>query len=126
QPAGYQAQYEIWRRTPDWICGVTLATDARERNRLRGAHIFIGSEATGIMRRLCLHEEITQGLGLTNDSDARPSIFNDDQEFALLTDHDRLLLRTLYDPRLKPGMTEAEAMPLVKRIVGELSEPRSR
>lgn len=121
EPTGYRFQYDIWRRTPGWICGVTLATDAWERNRLRGAHVFMGSEVTGIMRRLCLHEEITQALGLTNDSGARPSIFNDDQEFALLTDHDRLLLRTLYDPRLRPGMTESEAMPLAEQIIGEFA-----
>jgi hypothetical protein len=47
----------------------------------------------------------------------RPSIFNDDGEFALLTEHDEHLLRILYDPRLKPGMTAEEAMPLVRRIV---------
>ena len=39
------------------------------------------------MRRACVHEEMAQGLGLGNDSEtARPSIFNDDEEFALLTE----------------------------------------
>jgi len=60
-------------------------------------------------------------MGLSNDSpDARPSIFNDDEEFALLTRHDELLLQILYDRRLRPGMTEAEAAPIVRRIAGEL------
>ena len=44
-------------------------------------------------------------MGLANDSpDARPSVFNDDEEFAFLTRHDELLLKMLYDPRLRPGM----------------------
>lgn len=51
---------------------------------------------------------------------ARPSIFNDDEEFSLLTRHDELLLRILYDPRLRPGITEAEARPIVTTIATEL------
>jgi len=51
----------------------------------------------------------------------RPSIFNDDGEFALLTDHDEDLLRILYDLRLAPGMTAEQAMPIVRRIAGELA-----
>jgi hypothetical protein len=43
-------------------------------------------------------------MGLANDSrQARPSIFNDDQEFALLTGHDELLLTILYDPACAPA-----------------------
>jgi hypothetical protein len=68
-----------------------------------------------------VHEEIAQGLGLPNDSPAaRPSIFNDDEEFALLTRHDELLLRILYDERLSPGMEPDEARPIVRRIAEEL------
>ena len=64
------------------------------------------------MRLSCIHEEITQGLGLANDSPlARPSIFNDDEEFALLTPMDELMLKMLYSPRLSAGMTETEARP---------------
>ena len=75
----------------------------------------------GLYRRLCFHEEISQSLGLFNDDPTvRPSIFNDDDEFALLTTHDEYLLRILYDPRLKAGMTADEAMPVVARIVEEL------
>ncbi|MCX7889255.1 MAG: DUF2927 domain-containing protein [Rhodobacteraceae bacterium] len=84
------------------------------------------AEHPDALRRLCIHEELAQGLGLVNDSpDARPSIFNDDEEFALLTPHDELLLRILYDRRLKPGMTEAEARPIVETIVRELTSGQS-
>jgi hypothetical protein len=68
-----------------------------------------------------LHEELTQGLGLPNDSPrARPSIFNDDEEFALLTDHDELLLRMLYSPELRPGMTPEQARPVVESLARRL------
>jgi hypothetical protein len=73
------------------------------------------------MRDLCINEELAQSLGLINDSPkARPSIFNDNEEFALLTRQDELMLRILYDRRLRPGMTLQEAAPIVARIANEL------
>ena len=81
----------------------------------------IRAELPPLLRSSCIHEELAQGMGLANDSPAaRPSVFNDDEEFALLTRHDRLLLRILYDPRLRPGMSEAEAAPIVRTIAAEL------
>ncbi len=76
------------------------------------------------LRASCLHEEMAQGLGLANDHPhARPSVFNDDEEFAHLTWLDELLLKMLYDRRLRPGMTEAEALPLIRQIAAELIPP---
>lgn len=81
----------------------------------------IPSEHPDLMRLACIHEELAQALGLPNDSNAaRPSIFNDDQEFALLTKQDELMLRILYDPALRPGMTEAEARPIVQSLASRL------
>lgn len=85
------------------------------------AIIAVKAETRGVLREGCMHEELAQMLGLVNDDDdARPSIFNDDQEFSLLTRHDEYLLRILYDPRLSSGMTAAEGMPIVRRIVNEI------
>ena len=82
---------------------------------------LIRAELPPRLRRSCVHEELAQGMGLANDSPrARPSIFNDDEEFAYLTRHDELLLKILYDPRLRPGMTESEARPIVLQIAREL------
>ncbi|WP_212525420.1 DUF2927 domain-containing protein [Actibacterium sp. MT2.3-13A] len=82
----------------------------------------IRGEHPDLMRQSCIHEELAQGMGLANDSPAaRPSVFNDDEEFALLTSHDELLLEILYDPRLRPGMTPGEARPIVQTIAAELT-----
>lgn len=87
---------------------------------------LIRAEQPDLMRRACMHEELAQGLGLRNDSPkARPSVFNDDDEFALLTTHDEHLLKILYDPRLKPGMTVDEARPIVEEIALELAPPKA-
>ncbi len=84
---------------------------------------LIRAEQPDLMRDSCIHEEIAQGLGLRNDSPrARPSIFNDDDEFALLTSHDEKLLKILYDPRLRVGMSAAEARPLVRRIAQDVMD----
>ncbi|MBM9594792.1 DUF2927 domain-containing protein [Roseitranquillus sediminis] len=81
----------------------------------------IRAEHPELLRLSCIHEEIAQGLGLSNDSPlARPSIFNDDEEFGLLTTHDEYLLRILYDPRIRPGMSGDEALPIVREIAYEI------
>lgn len=85
------------------------------------AFAVVRAEHPDLMHLSCLHEEIAQGLGLPNDSpSARPSIFNDDQEFALLTPMDENMLRILYDARLKPGMRIPQAAPIVAEIAEEL------
>jgi hypothetical protein len=77
----------------------------------------IRAELSDKLRRACIHEEIAQGLGLTNDSgEARPSLFSDDDEWARLTELDEALLRVHYHPDLQPGMTAEEALPLAQRL----------
>jgi len=88
---------------------------------IRQALVYLHGDLEGLYRTLCFHEEIAQSLGLFNDDpEVRPSIFNDDDQFALLTTHDELLLRILDDPRLRAGMRPDEAMPLVARIIADL------
>ena len=82
---------------------------------------LIRAEHPDLVRQSCVHEEVAQGLGLRNDSPrARPSIFNDDDEFALLTSHDEKLLTMLYDVRLHPGMSAEQARPITRIIANEL------
>ena len=85
------------------------------------AFAVIRAEHPDLLRLSCLHEEIAQGLGLANDSPtARPSIFNDDEEFALLTRQDELMLQMLYSPALRPGMTADKARPIVESLAARL------
>lgn len=81
----------------------------------------VRAEHPDLLRQSCFHEEIAQGLGLANDSPlARPSIFNDDEEFALLTRQDEMMLRILYDPALRPGMKFDVARPIVESLARRL------
>ncbi len=102
-------------------CFVFASATSSAPNKYVRAVTLIRSELPDLVRRSCIHEEIAQGLGLSNDSPAaRPSIFNDDDEFALLTSHDEKLLTMLYDPRLEPGVTVDQARPVVRIIAREL------
>lgn len=86
------------------------------------AFAVVRAEHPDLLRLSCIHEEIAQGLGLPNDSPrARPSIFNDDEEFALLTRMDEAMLRILYNPALRPGMTEAEARPIIFDLAARMT-----
>ncbi len=100
---------------------LVYAQSAADSGAYTGAFAVIRAEHPDLLRLSCIHEEITQGLGLPNDSPrARPSIFNDDEEFALLTDHDEALLRILYSPDLRLGMTAEEARPVVEALARRL------
>ncbi|MCL3882062.1 DUF2927 domain-containing protein [Marivita sp. GX14005] len=101
-------------------CLVVAFADSADGSSYRQAVALVRAEHPELTRRACYHEELAQGLGLANDDqNARPSIFNDDEEFALLTSHDELLLKMLYDPRLRPGMTAEEAGPIIRILASE-------
>ena len=102
----------------DDIYCLVLAFPTPDNPSAYGAAIaLIRAENPDLLRLSCIHEELAQGLGLANDSpEARPSIFNDDDEFALLTSHDELLLSILYDPMLRTGQSLEEARPLVQAL----------
>lgn len=105
---------------PDIYCTAFTFSPGKSAVIDRAVSVIRG-ELTPKLRTLCIHEELAQSMGLINDSPrARPSIFNDDEEFALLTRQDELMLKMLYDPRLKPGLTLAEARPIVEVIAAGL------
>jgi hypothetical protein len=109
------------RDTPlDTFCTAYAFSDPARPSVYSAVIILIRAEHPPLTRLSCVHEEMAQAMGLPNDSpDARPSLFNDSLEFALLTDHDAILLRMLYDPRLRPGMTAEEVRPLLPAIAGD-------
>ena len=117
-----QAQLDLFDNLPrSFYCFVFASATSGAPQTYTRAIALVRSEHPELARLSCIHEEIAQGLGLPNDSpSARPSIFNDDDEFALLTSHDEKLLTILYDRRLKPGITADEALPVVRIIAREL------
>ena len=106
----------------DIHCMAMTSMSSEPNSAISSALVIIRNELPEIMRRACIHEEIAQSLGLTNDSHfARPSIFNDDDEFATLTKFDEILIQILYDHRLNPGISKKEASQLVRQIANEFN-----
>ena len=103
---------------------VVIASDPADDGVYARAVAVIRAELPDRLRTSCIHEEIAQGLGLNNDSrSARPSIFNDDDEFGRLTTMDEHLLGMLYDPRLAPGQSAAETAPLIRILAAQRLAP---
>ncbi len=79
---------------------------------------------SGKILRTCIVEELTQIIGLANDSDdVKRSMFvqkNQYSEFGstkCITTGDRLMLKVFYDPRIKVGMPRPEALELAFNIL---------
>ncbi len=66
----------------------------------------------------CIVEELTQAMGLPNDSDwVNPSVANDKSILDLLTGLDYLMLKILYDKRLTIGLSLEKSIPIIDEIL---------
>ncbi|WP_118136680.1 DUF2927 domain-containing protein [Oceanicella sp. SM1341] len=93
-----------------------------ELDTLTGATIFIPSTSTPNEIRECFEEEIAQAMGPANDLFRLPeTVFNDDNVYATLTRFDLLILRVLYDPALRSGMTRDEARRAALAVLDEVN-----
>jgi len=114
-------EQEIQQRfkNPKIRCGGTLS-GSRSRATITGAQVFI-SLSSDFRTHHCIIEEITQILGLPNDTGiVTDSIFNDASKATSLSITDQILVRTLYDRAMRAGMTEAEAKPVARRVIENL------
>lgn len=92
-----------------------------DRYEIVRAVVLVSTRETDDHKARCLLEEMTQALGLPNDSDRiEPSIFNSFDRLSALTRADRMMLRILYDARMVPGQRRDEAMALARVIAGVL------
>ena len=91
------------------VCMAKFALNAKSE--IERAWVIIPVDQAQMHGKLvaCVVEEITQVLGLPNDSEkVFPSIFNDKTPHDLLTGLDFILLKLLYNPSIRAGMTAAE------------------
>ena len=84
------------------------------------ALVVVNVEADPVRLDACLLEELTQVMGLPNDVETYwPSMFKPNDSSTQHSRWDALYIKTLYDPRLKPGMTPAQAADVVRPIFAE-------
>ena len=105
----------------DIHCITLTALKSKLNPEIVSALVIIRNELPKLLRKACFNEEMAQSLGLSNDSHlARPSIFNDDDEFATLTEFDEILLKILYDERLEIGMTLRNSSEILRTVAKEI------
>lgn len=99
---------------------LTLVDSYPETGAIAWASIVIQSDDP-YLRRHCIVEELTQAMGLMDDSAVfERSVFNDRSRATQLTLEDRIMLALLYDRRLRPNMPRSQAMRLAPQIIGDL------
>jgi len=82
--------------------------------------IVVNNELPPDQMDSCLLEEMTQAMGLPNDSDlVQPSIFNQKSTQRTLSPGDVILIKTLYDKRLPAGTPHGDALRIAREIMGE-------
>jgi len=115
---GKTTRHEVAKLQLDSTCHARYWT---QNNEIFLAYAAFPAERPKRHLRACVVEEITQVLGLVNDSaSVNPSIFNDASGHLELTEHDRSMVRMFYDPRIMPGMTRREAMRTGWEILREI------
>ena len=108
-----------------WICGLTDPIINVEGVLL---HIRMGVTANldGDNLTECFYEDISQALGMSGDNaltaESMYRSHDENGQWPRPTWHDVIILRTLYDRRIKPGMHEDQAMPIARLIIAELLE----
>ena len=83
--------------------------------------VFIPASSSKRRTESCLLEEIAQALGPANDLRRfGDTIFNDDDRHMWPTEFDYLMLRVLYSPELRTGMSRAESEQAALRVLARI------
>jgi len=111
-----QQQVEMLAR--NGVCLGNFSIDAN--NAITQAIVIIPVDRARAHAKLlsCIVEELTQILGLPNDSDnVFPSIFNDKSTDDYLSGLDFILLKALYHPELHSGMNSQQVAKILKQLL---------
>ncbi|MEQ8708841.1 MAG: DUF2927 domain-containing protein [Rhodospirillales bacterium] len=115
----FMSTAEIRAKTPFKRANCAFGVGRRSTGEIAFADVYISTDTVEKTRH-CIYQEVTQALGLRNDSTiVEESIFNDRIVRHSLTETDRILIRTLYDERLRPGMDRRTAMPIALGIIAQ-------
>ncbi|WP_162937306.1 DUF2927 domain-containing protein [Indioceanicola profundi] len=105
---------------PDDRAFTCIALPVSREGRMVRSDIHINAGNTGdAVARACILEELLQSFGLFGEVEDISTALNDHVGYQRLGDADRILVRTLYDERLTPGLTREEALALMPPILRE-------
>ena len=99
---------------------VCMALPLRSKQGRNYMFVVIPKFRSQNIRRKCIAQEVGHVTGLRYDAVGySDTAFGDWAAAPQLTEVDFQLLKILYDPRLRNGMTWREAQPIVRRIINE-------
>lgn len=97
------------------------AVIASRRSGIERANIYLVADEAFDGLSHCMVEEIAQSLGPANDStNLENSIFNDESDLNDFGLFDWFILNMLYDERIRPGMREAQVLPLLPDVIADV------
>lgn len=112
----YPDSPRIRRRLVRTNCFFGYRTSAGDE--ILSAHVVVPDDLSAAKFRHCLAEEMSQAMGLPNDdSGISGSIFNDRNTGDVLSAKDRLFLKLLYRPEIRPGMKRAATVTAVRALL---------
>jgi hypothetical protein len=87
--------------------------------------VLIGTDIPARLRQHLIREEVTQSLGLAQDSPRDPfSVFYSGySESTVYTALDLALVEMLYRDEVRPGMSAAEAIPVLRQLLRRVAAP---
>jgi hypothetical protein len=89
-----------------------------ESYRILRSDVILVADAGDFVFYDCVYEELLQSLGPINDTASVPwTMFNDDVQKGFFDVYDQYILNILYDPRIRPGMTAAEARAVLPQVM---------
>ena len=93
----------------------------KQKGRIHSSVIVVNAERDIAGINHCLLEELTQSLGLPNDSiKMRPSIFSDKDQLFELLPVDKMMIRVLYDKRMKMGVLRKAGLTMARQIFSDI------
>jgi hypothetical protein len=93
----------------------------KQQGRIHSSIIVVNAQRDIAAINHCLLEELTQSLGLPNDSNKmRPSIFSDKDRLFEYAPIDKALIRVLYDKRMTMGVSRQQGLTLAEKIFSDV------
>jgi len=126
-PADRSARLRIYfERKRDFIintnelaaCYTRVRTD--ESGVILEAEIHVGENKDGEWRLDCMAHEMLHAFGWSGHTHRISSAISYMHGKTELTQWDRVLMRALYDPRLVPGTSKDDGLPVARNIIDEL------
>lgn len=101
---------------PRWGAGGFVSTELNDDFTIERGQVLIASDIPFRARKPIIREEITQLLGLLNDSSWYPeSIFNDANFSTEFSPLDRALIEMLYRPEMRAGLDEEDTRKVLRK-----------